>query len=322
MKVFKRILKIIALSIVICFVGGYIFFIYKIKPSPSQLTTNIANINTPFYWVGSQTDNGTDSLGAMIVPVYLKGCPKKFYMQFDMGHPTTVLYKLSLEEIGKKFHDILYQSKKDAFYNFKFYLNSSEITANKITALDEGYTNINWNDSISPILIGTIGSDIIENKVLIIDYPSKNISINNSISVAYFKKNDFSSFKFKYRRILLPAIINNETKDIYFDTGTSMFELITDKENWLNLAKKGKPISTYKINNWGKLLTVHSIATDNNIQFNSSILPIKNVTYFDYPFPLIKFAYKLIGVGGMTGNKLFLKNKIIIDTKNCKYAVM
>lgn len=321
MKLFKQILKAVLATILICCGGVYIFIITKIKPETSRLTVNVEKISTPFYWLGAQTDNSFDSLGTMIVPVYLKNCPIKLYMQFDMGHPTTELYKLSLDEINKKFHNIPYQNKDNFFYSFKFLLNSSEITADKIEILNGGYTNINWSDSTSIILIGTIGSDIIENKVLTIDYPTKTISIEESISTDDAKKNDFKSFKFKYRRILLPAIINNEEKDIYFDTGSSMFELITDKEDWLTLSKKTSPIRTYKINSWGKLLTVHSISTDKTIQFNSTILPIKTVTYFDYPFPLIKFAYKLIGVGGMTGNKLFIKNKIIIDTKNLKFAI-
>ena len=323
MKTFKKILlTFFALLLLICF-AVYFYFVYKITPDPNQLSIKENLINTPFEWVSIPTNKGLDSNGAMLVPVYLKGCQKRFYMQFDIGHPTTIFYKCLLDKINSKYHNIPYQQKSDKVYlsGFDFFINESLVNAKKISAMDCTVSNFSWDDSTSKIIIGTIGSDIIENEILMIDYPLSKIYIGNNILDSLPSNTKFSEFKFKYRRILLPSIVGEEKKDIFFDSGTSAFELMTDMDSWHKLAKKGAPINTFDINNWGKKWIVHSVATDDSIRLNSTTLPLRNVTYVDGPGILLKLVYKISGVGGLTGNKLFLNKKIILDTKRLKFAI-
>ena len=144
--------------------------------------------------------------------------------------------------------------------------------------------------------------------------------IGNSIPDSFIKLK-FSAFAFKYRRVLLPSTIGKDSQDIFFDTGTSAFELMTDKDTWNKLAVKGASVNTFDINNWGKKWVVHSVATNDSIRFISTTLRLQKVTYVDGPGILLKLAYKISGVGGLTGNKLFLNNKIILDTKKSAFAI-
>ena len=324
MKKIKKVMFAFGVLFILLFLGGYFYLINKITPDPNQLTIKEDSINTPFEWVSFTTNNGIISNAAMYVPVYLKGCPKKFYMQFDIGHPTTIFYKCVLKQINSKYHNISFQQKSDQSYlsDFDFNINETLVNAKKIPTLDCSVSDFSWEDTTSIIKIGTIGSDIIENKVLMIDYPNKEIFIGNNTPDSLALNTKFSDFKYKYRKVLLPPTRGTESEDIYFDTGTSAFELMTDKDRWNKLAKKGASVNTFEISNWGKIWVANSIATDDSIQFNSTSFPIKNVTYVDGPGILLKLAFSISGVQGLTGNKLFLNKKIIVDTKKLKFAII
>lgn len=62
---------------------------------------------------------------------------------------------------------------------------------------------------------------------------------------------------------------------------------MTDSDTWNKLANKDALINTFDINNWGKKWIVHSIATNDSISFNSTKIPLKNVTYVDGPGVLL-----------------------------------
>jgi hypothetical protein len=322
----KKLFKVFLLILVLSILSGITFLSCKFKPEPNQLTLNDKELKTSFQWVKSQFNDRTEPYGAMLVPVKIEGCPRTFFMQFDFGHPTTIFYKCILDEVNLKYKNLSYQKKGNKFIlkDYSFGVGSSKITAKEISVLDCKVQNFNWGDSTSIITIGTIGSDIIENKVMLIDYPAQRISISESMPDSIAKTVKMSDFKFKFRRILLPAVIRNETKNIYFDSGSSSFELITDEGNWAKLAQKGQKEDIYKINHWGKPWTAHTISSTDTITFNSIKIPLKNVTYMEGEGTkgLIRILYKLVGVGGLTGNKLFLNKKVLIDTKNLKYAII
>lgn len=214
MRILKKILlTFFALVFLICIVG-YFYYKHKITPAPNELSTKQIFINTPFKWEAIPTNKGLDSNGAMFVPVYLRGCPKRFYMQFDLGHPTSCFYKCTLDKINSKYHNISFQQNSEQVHlsNFDFYIDKFLINAKMISALNCTVSDFNWDDSTSIITIGTLGSDIIENKILVIDYPQTNIYIGNEIPQDIASLVFFSDFKFKYRRILLPSVVGKKMK--------------------------------------------------------------------------------------------------------------
>ena len=300
-----------------------LFLLFRIIPDPSQLVIKDKSIKTPFEWVGIKKSNGMDSNGAMVVPVYLKGCQKKFFMQFDLGTPSTVLYKCVLDKINIRYPLIPFKQKfgKAILQQLSLKLNESTIIVKEIYPMDCSTTEIDFQDKKKKIIIGTIGSDFIENKVLVIDYPNKTINLNDNIPSKLFSRTELSDLQFSFRKVLLPAVINGEKKNIFFDTGTSAFELMTDKESWIKMKKKGSFSQDFPLNSWGRTWYAHSVKTDDSIKFNSLILPIGSVTYVDGPSLFLKLGFRLSGVGGLTGNKLFLSKKILLDTKRLKFGI-
>jgi len=60
----------------------------------------------------------------------------------------------------------------------------------------------------------------------------------------------FQPCKIDNLRIKIPFTINGKQVDLLFDTGSSLFSLVTTKENALSIAK-GAVIDSLKISNWG-----------------------------------------------------------------------
>ncbi|MCI0751309.1 MAG: hypothetical protein L0Y35_05690, partial [Flammeovirgaceae bacterium] len=117
-------------------------------------------------------------------------------------------------------------------------------------------------------------------------------------------KAQLTSFKWKERRILLPTTINGEKTSLYFDTGTSAFELLTSKSIFERLIRHGAPIENYRVNSWGNTLQAFSALTDHRAEFVNVSIPLKKVTYIEGTSLVQNLLMRISGMGGMTGNKL------------------
>jgi len=68
----------------------------------SQLILPGEAFEVPFIWKGDSINGQWEQHAAMLVPVKLEGCPKQFYMQFDLGAPYSVFYSNKLAAINSR----------------------------------------------------------------------------------------------------------------------------------------------------------------------------------------------------------------------------
>ena len=328
MKMLKRILKLLLLAILFIIISGFLYLKYFFfKPSANQLLLQNTNITIPFVWESDTSNNIIQLYAAMLLPVKLNGCPKTFYMQFDLGASSSIFYKNKIDAINQKFKNIpVENNSKNQLTNFTFHLNELLVTAKKINVKQFDDAGINWLDTTKNEVIGTIGSDLIENKILIIDYPRHQISFCDKLPDSISAKANLSKLEFVNRKVFIPCSIGGKKTDLVFDTGSSSWELVTTKSTWTELAKKGEKVNIFMGNSWGKQSPCYTTATDSELVIGKNQLPLKNVTYTRgsswMQNILLPIFMKAIGVGGLTGNKLFLSKTIIIDTKNSEFGIM
>jgi hypothetical protein len=117
---------------------------------------------------------------------------------------------------------------------------AKEIAANQFDSSLTDWTN-------DREVIGTIGADLIEDKILIIDYPRKRLFLQEKLSNEASSKIRWADFVFVQGSILLPAILKGKKTVLYFDTGSSAFELLTDEQTWTGLAAKNALSSDYAV---------------------------------------------------------------------------
>jgi hypothetical protein len=182
-----------------------------------------------------------------------------------------------------------------------------------------GSNQINLDNSAIEI-IGTLGGDFIGNKTVLIDYPGKKISIGYSIPQR--PGLTLTDFIYTNRSIILPASIKGKKTMLYFDSGSSAFELLTNKETAAMLALPGATPVTYPVTSWGKILTATSYVSGDSIEIASIKMPLSRVTYIEGASDTQVNRMVKMGIGGMTGNKLFLHSILVLDIKNKQFGIL
>jgi hypothetical protein len=122
------------------------------------------------------------------------------------------------------------------------------------------------------------------------------------------------------RTVLLPSEINGKKTVLYFDTGSSAYPLLTDKQTAESLARPGTGSTQNPVRSWNRTLTATTFETNDSISIASKKIPIKKVTYMQGASDTQIAQMMKMGIGGMTGNKLFIGSILVLDTKNKKFG--
>ena len=260
----------------------------------AQIKIPTTNSSAKFSWLRDTSHHPTEPYAAMLIPVKLNGCPKTFYMQFDLGAPHTIFYNQETKNIISQYP----QADTGTFTIAKTKNNKKEQN-----------------------IIGTIGEDLIQGKTLVIDYPQQTIQITDTLPIHKNHPLKWAPFMLMKGSILFPATLNHKPTILFFDTGSSAFELLTSKATAEQLKTPNTTTATYPVSSWGRTLSANTSPTADSLSIANQQLLIHNVTYIEGASDSQVQQMLKLGIGGMIGNKLFLNQTLIIDTKNKKFAL-
>lgn len=301
------------------------------KPANAQSIRTTANSQLvlpgktcviPFYWQGDTIHSKWEPHTAILIPVNIAGCPRRFYMQFDLGSPYSILYKNKLTAIRNQYPAAIPDSMADnKLTNFSFTAGEIPVFAKEIAVKLFDSSTINWNVEAIEI-IGTIGADLIDGRVVVIDYPLGKLALSETIPAGLIPGLALTDFVYAGRSVLFPAKIKGRQMLLYFDTGSSMYGLLTDKGTCEQLSIPGARLLQNKVRSWDKIVTANSLASSDSIEIANTKVPINSATYIEGVDSSKIERMSKMGIGGMTGNKLFLAYKLVIDTKNKKFGLI
>ncbi|MGZ3874942.1 MAG: hypothetical protein ACXVJD_18620 [Mucilaginibacter sp.] len=260
--------------------------------SSAQLSLPKDDQSVKFSWLSDTVNHKPEPFSAMLIPVKLPGCPKSFFMQFDLGAPHSMLYSQQLKDI-----------------------------INQYPKTDTTTFSIAKGAPKNAVIIGTIGEDMIDGKTLVINYPKRELGIVTNLPEKLIQKTTLSSFMLMEGSVLIPATLNSKQTILFFDTGSSAFELLTSKTTSDQLAISNTATESYPVKSWGRTLTANTRLSDDSLTMASQKLPIGKVTYIEGASDSQVQQMLKLGIGGMIGNKLFLNRILIIDTKNKKFGI-
>jgi len=283
-----------------------------------------------FKWVGDSIAGRYFDKLAMVVPITIENLPYKFQMQFDLGAVNTVVYGKTIKPYLEK-HPFL-QSKIDTtlvFWiqsqrNYKF--KNLNLKLDKVlfpstqVGLFKNYGDSLTVDSITTKTvkhIGTIAPDLFKDKILIIDFPNKKMCVVDKLPIKYSNAS-FVVYREKEGRIFLPFLINAKEYELLFDTGSSIFQLITTEQNASEIGEQ-RDEDSIKISSWGDYYNVYGKKVKSEIKLGIKLFRSAMV-YYDKKHKFDQF-YKDQKIWGITGNAFFTTNTIIIDYKNKKFGV-
>ena len=284
----------------------------------------------PFNWTGDSVSGRYFDKLAITIPVTLDKLPHQFNMQLDLGAVTTVIYGNFIQPYLEKYAEL--KKKIDTTLTFVMQGQKTCMFKNmglKLGNVSFGNINIgyfkNFGDSIlmdsinslSIKHIGTIAPDIFQDKLLIIDYPNERICIVDDLPKVYSKA-FFMPYKIRNGRIKIPFIIGEKEEDVLFDTGSSLFSLMTTEKRAIEIS--GNQISdSLKSSSWGESFWFFGQKTNLKIKFgNKQFKPA--LIFYDRLNKFDKF-YEEESIWGITGNAYFFNNVVIIDYKNKRFGV-
>ena len=232
MKILKKLVLGLMGVLVLSAAGGYVYFDQKFTPEKNYLTVENESGSVPFIWIGAEKN-------VLLIPVHFPKDAKTYYLQFDTGSPYTMLYSDAIKKISQITLD-----KDHAKASFS--IGKTKITSNKFKIYNQGKDS---NDSIQ--IIGTLGADILENRKTVLNFKENYITLNLTKVPSRLETKLFD-FTFKKRRMILKGFLKGEEEEFLFDSGTSAYELLTNKEVWSTMKLPNSKIKVDKSQSWDK----------------------------------------------------------------------
>ncbi len=276
-----------------------------------------------FYWQGDSLAGRYFDKAAIFIPVGIDDLPYHFAMQFDLGAVTTEFYEIPMTPYLRK-SPALYKKLDSPFYHH------IDLTLDKIRFADLTIAHhAGFGDSLSidsawtttPKLVGTIAPDLFKDKILLIDYPNQRICMVSQLPDWIEKRASFVPIKIQDGRISVPFTVGGKPVALLFDTGSSIFSIVTSGDHMVDFAGTGNAMTDTVAGgeSWGQKVTFYGKPISGEVRLGGHLMPPSSVYYTpDVPHGWMVEAK----VVGLTGNGYFMKNIVIVDYKALRFGVM
>lgn len=323
-KIGYVVLGLILLLIFLGTIGVKRFNNQWFKETPNYLSYSGEWRPINFDWVEGTYGDIQEPHDIIKVIVRIEGFPYKLYMQFDTGAPSTVLYQNpleSLQDFGLQLEQITTDDKA-YIKDFNFQIGQNNLKADLIRVVENYGQQITQNDTITPIKIGTIGTDLLDGKISAIDFKKQRISLFEDRPRWMGNLPAFVPFEFKGRRLLLPAAFESKKIKLFYDSGSSAFGLITSKAQYQKLTDPSVPEICYEANSWGNSIPICHKMTEKKFVIGKKELPLKRISYVDRYATFQSWLSPFTPIGGWLGNKAFTESILILDTKKQEFIII
>ena len=322
-KVIKVIFYALAIILLLILIAAPIFVVYK----RNNLTANSFNHfneakNLSFVnikWVSSTIGEKLVEKTAFFVPVKIKGLKGNLYMQFDTGAGKTLLYGKILCEVNNpkaKIKKVYGKDSTQYFKNFEINIGTTKLNAERIQispTMGELITDSSF------IIIGTLGFDSFYDRTLILDFKNDLLAITQKTANELdYKLNYVKNASIKKYPLLLPTRLGNKKIRLFYDTGSSMFSLLTSNKR-LNKINESPADTICCISAWGKKYPVHRKPLAEPITIGNNTFENQDV-YGCELLDAMNYAPKRLCYG-ITGNRMFDNTIVVIDRKENKFGI-
>lgn len=139
---------------------------------------------------------------------------------------------------------------------------------------------------------------------------------------------EFESFDFSGRRLMLPCVIGDKKQMMYYDSGCSSFGLITTKKEYKNYTNSIPAEVNYELLSWGRAswwngsIQVFEQQTDKMITMGGKEIGLSKVSYVDILGDFQVLIRPFTEIDGWIGNVPFLGQSLIFDTAEQEFLIM
>ncbi|MEM1219763.1 MAG: hypothetical protein AAGH79_12670 [Bacteroidota bacterium] len=325
----KRILLIIVAALfLLVVIGGLLgvryFHNLWFQDKPNYFVHSESSNFVPFLWSSGTYGDYEEPQDAIMIPVQIRGFDIPFYLQFDTGAPSSILYQNTLESlrgIGLDYEETIIE-ERSFVKGIPIQLADQNLSETTFWLREMGEAVDTATLSEEPIKLGTIGADWLDQKVVHIDFINQQINQYNQRPDWMQDLAGWHAFSFQGRRFMLPTTIEGKVYDLFYDSGSSAFGLITTHSRYQKYAiAEGTEIS-YNANSWGNPVYVHHKATTLEMGIGGADVPMNRVSYVNMYARWQGFLAIFSKIGGWLGNKPFLDTHLILDTQTLEFLVL
>ncbi|MEM7575796.1 MAG: hypothetical protein AAF433_23030 [Bacteroidota bacterium] len=258
------------------------------------------------------------------IPVSIDGVADDFSMQFDLGANLTMLYGQTFKPYFDAFPDLV--NRIDTLNGYP-YLTNTTLTLDKEYAAAD--FSLFYESNFGEVLdetevgnsavkhIGTIGANLLKEKVLVIDYPAGRLAILDSIPTVFRKTDENVDITLdRWGRVHLPIQVNGEEKIVLFDTGSSIFTLLTSTSNWEQSTDAIKQDSILT-STWGEYYYTYAADVE---KVTLGTTELQDLRLFDAQYLSDFIAHE--NIWGIMGNAHFFDHTVVVDFKNLKFGLI
>ena len=196
--------------------------------------------------------------------------------------------------------------------------------------LKKVWVNNNYGDPVDssdynkkqPIRIGSWGADVCQNKVLVIDFQKQKMSFLNELPQDAYKMVDFVDIEIKNNRPHIPVTINGKKYYLLYDSGASLFPIMTVKKYWDIINPVAITDTIKRVSTWGKYSDVYGAKMQSEIRLGNTLLKPQIIYYHPDPYKYHEPIFNEAGVIGSFGNSYFFDRVVVIDFKNKKFGLV
>lgn len=279
-----------------------------------------------FTWAGDRMGSRYFEKTAMLIPAKVDGLPYDFVFQFDLGATATLLNGSTLAGIVAK-HPEFNRTNTHRNHIFKFWESTTvfedlSLTFGGIKATTRFcYVMPNYGEKAplnglnadAPINLGSLGADLFQHTILVIDYPNRRFAVCDTLPAELHTT--FTKMALdEGGRVLLPLRLANKSYRVMFDTGASIFSLLTSADK-INTFSTAAPTDTVPVRSWG--ITHNVVGRPVTEAFDLAGQRFSDVpVYADF-----RPSEKDADYDAITGNALFWNKTVIIDFEKKEFGV-
>lgn len=319
-KILIGLLILITLLLILTGIGIQYFNSMWFHEKPNYVKWDKDSISFDFHFAAGKYGDLVEAHDLIKVPVRLKGISQRLYLQWDTGSPHSLLYRRPLYSLKKQGFE--WQEAKGFLLDFDILIGNGILSADSFPVFENYGRNFEPDDSLSPIKLGTLGADIMDQKVSIIDFKNGQIDIYLNRPEEMDASLPFEDFNFAGRRMMLPAILDGKKHDLFYDSGSSAFGLITSKGRFEDYSQDESPLIRYETNSWGNSIPICHKETELQMEIGGTKLALGRVSYIDMYTPVQGILAPFSDIGGWLGNKAFLDSKLILDCQKDEFLVL
>ena len=275
-----------------------------------------------FCWVSDSLDGRFFDKVAIYVPIKINDI-NNLPFQFDLGANQTLIYENPLKKYPT-LHSKIQIIDATAAGNKVFELDSIDLYfGNKQYENYKSYGLIDYghdiNNTLSPCKnehhFGSIGGDLFQKSAVIIDFIKQTITVTDSLTEQQDSQFHFIDCEIINNYLVIPIEVSGKTYRYIYDTGASLFSILTSESIANELTNKNDKETTLLITNFGTPVETKGKISKGNFKIGQFEFKSDTIRYSSF------FRFEEREYDGLIGNAMFLDRRVCLDFKNKKFGI-